>query len=193
MKNKLYYLVLVLILGLSFNLYAGSINNIVKEKKLSQQEIDKISLFLSNFTEVRLYNFDIENYDEQRVLDFGIEHNYLNNKNSKIKDAGKAGYLILIDDINESIKKYFGIDYKNEYNDKNSGYTFKTYEHEVNYVKIDKVFDKGNGELYCEGRLYNINHKDYLFGYVKAIIKKAKYKDKDVYNLIELKSDGIEE
>ena len=105
MKNKFYYLVLVLILGLSFNLYAGSINNIVKEKKLSQQEIDKISLFLSNFTEVRLYNFDIENYDEQRVLDFGIEHNYLNNKNIKIKDAGKAGYLILIDDINESIKK----------------------------------------------------------------------------------------
>ena len=106
----------------------------------SKNEMQKMSVFLSNFTEVGLFNFDIENkypdddeieeYQEpilhlgnpgnfSELVRFGIMHNFINNFKTRIKRAGEdeaaeyGTYKIEGKFVAESIKKYFGITIKN--------------------------------------------------------------------------------
>ena len=99
-----------------------------------KQDIKRMSVFLSNFTEAGLFNFDIraepyadenerteeirlhlgmpENSDE--LIRFGIIHNLINNYKSRIrkcKDPECEAGALTIDRkfVEESVRKYFGL------------------------------------------------------------------------------------
>ena len=100
-----------------------------------RQEMKRMSVFLSNFTEARMFNFDIraepyegedervgtvpthlgmpENADE--LIRFGIVHNLINNYNSRIRkctdpDCESGSLTIDRKFVVESVRKYFGLE-----------------------------------------------------------------------------------
>ena len=92
--------------------------------KLNESLLKKMSVFVSNFTEVGLFSFDVaeahfaHNYSEalslkyEDYVHFGIMHTYLNNKKSvKKRDALMAVGKDLID---QAVFKYFGWEFTDE-------------------------------------------------------------------------------
>ena len=182
------YLIFVFVFMLfSFQTYSLELGNTAEEIKVSSDEMAKISLFLSNFTEVRMKKFDVNSVTSSELVDFSMEHNYLNNKKTRVKDVAKAGQMIAREDLEESVKKYFDLELA-DYIDANcSGYTFKTYnKHNIIYVKAIKVYEMDNGNFYIKGKLYDVENKSKIFGSVDAIVKKHNFKGKESYALIEL-------
>ncbi len=103
----------------------------------SKEEMKRMSVFVSNFTETGFFNFDLEvngpdNEDElegepkthlgnpanvTELIRFGIMHNLMNNYKTRIKKCKnpncEAGDLTLDKKfVEESVKKYFDIDLK---------------------------------------------------------------------------------
>ena len=101
----------------------------------SRQELKRMSVFLSNFTEADMFNFDIraEPYDgeDERVgtipvhlgmpenahelIRFGIVHNLINNYKSRIRkctdpDCESGALTIDRKFVVESVRKYFGLE-----------------------------------------------------------------------------------
>ena len=101
----------------------------------SRQEKKSLSIFLSNFTEAGLFNFDIRTYADEgedelegetplhlgipnnvtELARFGIVHNLINNYGSRIKkcrDRNCESGPLVIDKkfVAESVRKYFGFD-----------------------------------------------------------------------------------
>ena len=103
--------------------------------KPSKSELKRMSVFISNFTEAGLFNFDLtaDEADEggmefeepithlgnpanvTELIRFGILHNLINNRDSRIrkcKDKNCEAGELTIDRkfVEESVKKYFDID-----------------------------------------------------------------------------------
>lgn len=104
-------------------------------KSLSQK--DQLSIFLSNFSEAFFPNTTEKNLSNEKLIDFGILHNMLNNyKRYKVVNSNM---LIPRNDIDKSCIKYFG----------KKPSSHKT----VNYYKYDKnrrmyYLPIGDGESY---------------------------------------------
>ena len=100
----------------------------------SKSDMKRMSVFLSNFTEAGLFNFDMkadfDGDDEQEgetpthlgipanvteLVRFGIVHNLINNYKSRIRkctdpDCESGPLTIEAKFVNESVRKYFGVD-----------------------------------------------------------------------------------
>ena len=101
----------------------------------SKAEMKRMSVFISNFTEAGLFNFDMkadfdDDEDEQEgepkihlgmpgnaseLVRFGIIHNFINNYKSRIKKCSdpncESGSLTIEGKfVAESVRKYFGVD-----------------------------------------------------------------------------------
>lgn len=93
------------------------------------RQLKLMSTFISNFTEVGLFDFDVDRGGNDTVqhlgstltkpelIRFGILHNYVNNAKSRIKPCPVKGckYGPLVIDaqyVAESVKKYFDINLK---------------------------------------------------------------------------------
>ncbi len=97
-------------------------------KSVQGRQFKLMSTFLSNFTEVRLYDFDLKKSGDDNLLHlgdpsdphlirFGIWHNYVNNYQTRIKPCPvkgcKHGSLVIeAKYAAESVKKFFDIDLK---------------------------------------------------------------------------------
>mgnify|MGYP001680008532 CR=1 FL=1 len=82
--------------------------------QFGKDEMRRMSVFISNFTEVGLYDFDLD-LDVSDLIRFGIRHNYINNYKSRIKlckDKECPHGTLTIEGkfVVESVKKYFGLD-----------------------------------------------------------------------------------
>lgn len=185
LKKSAFILMFILLLNtVSYSLELG---NTTEELNLSSSEMGKISLFLSNFSEIHMNYFNITTCDKNELLSFAMNHNYVNNKNSRVKNAGKIGEIIAIEDLEESVKKYFDINLKDYTEDSLAGMVFKDVpKGPIYYVKAKKVYEMSNGNIYIKGVLYDVKNKNITFGNVEAIAKKHSYKGKETYALIEL-------
>ena len=199
-----------LILGLIFNSAFAEIP--------SKEELKKMSVFISNFTEARIWEVDIEDFNEysekelnekakQRLylqkklfVEFGIEHNHLNNYESKIKNSPcskkKDYYEIEVKYVQESIDKYFGYKLQNNLpehfeNDiiilENNCY----YRHfddvaYLTYAKVNSVKKQKDGIVFMLGILYS-NLDNEFEGLFIAKAKEKTYKGKKTWELISLK------
>ena len=95
----------------------------------SRQDMKRLGVFISNFTETGLFNFDIraENTDDDdgllhlgmpenvtELARFGIIHNFINNKSriKKCRDRNCESGPLVIDKkyVAESVSKYFGLE-----------------------------------------------------------------------------------
>ena len=101
----------------------------------SKADMKRMSVFISNFTEAGMFNFDMkadfdDDEDQQEgepkthlgmpanvteLVRFGIIHNYINNYKSRIRKCSdkkcESGPLTIeAKFVNESVRKYFGVD-----------------------------------------------------------------------------------
>ena len=102
----------------------------------SESEMKRMSVFISNFTEVGMYHIDIDDISDSELAFFGIWHNWHNNFKSRIqrcpnKNCPYGGYIIDKKYVAESVKKYFDteIDHQSTENPKWGYYDGKKYYH----------------------------------------------------------------
>ncbi|MCR5346753.1 MAG: hypothetical protein K6E38_03170 [Fretibacterium sp.] len=183
--------------------------------KVSQaQQLKLMSTFLSNFTEVGLFDFDIKkngdddalhlggNTSHPDLIRFGIMHNYINNYKSRIKLCPKKGceYGSLVIDakfVAESVKKYFDIKLKHRSVDRSDPpYHFdgKLYHFEgadgeaVYYAEVKKAARKGD-VVVMTGDIYNAedkNDRPYTF---RATAKPYKWNGKNTWAIISMRTE----
>ena len=179
-------------------------------KGFTAQQLKLMSTFLSNFTEIGLYDFDVKKSNDDEALHlgdpsspdlirFGIWHNYINNYKSRIKKCPKKNceYGALVIEakfVAESVKKYFDINLKNHsVEDSDPPYHFdgKLYHFDgadgeaVYYAEVKKAEKRGN-VVVMTGDIYNVEDKDdrpYTF---EATAKPYKWNGKDTWAILSL-------
>lgn len=80
-------------------------------ESFTDEEYKKLSIFLSNFSEVGFIDFDIADYKDEQLIEFAIWHTYSNNYDAIINETDEAHYDLKIsaDIIFDVVDKYFGI------------------------------------------------------------------------------------
>ena len=173
----------------------------------SKKEIDAMSLFLSNFTELGFLNVTAEemaeadNYAE--AVRFGVEHNFVNNFKSRIvanKGEGRkyGAYRVSAKHVAESVKKYLALDIEMDqsaesdppyfFDGKNFNFN-KPDLGTIHYAKVQEV-EKGRSGVYsASGIVYNVKKPKEILGKFKASFRDYVWKGKKTYSLISLESD----
>ena len=184
-----------------------------KETKLdvSKDELEKMNIFLSAFTQVYLTNFDVNTITPEQLIAFGIRHNYLNVVNcfQHPSEDSEHGNILLEDKyVTESVKKYFDIDFKahgtvSEENGRGFHYDGKYYifwaADGAGYpmARIKEVFENRSGQLGMTGEIYCyiFDDEDYVEkseATFEAYAKPHKYAGEDTWSIISFKSKIIE-
>lgn len=187
--------------------------NATAPKKTSQsQQLKLMSTFISNFTELGFYDFDVRkdgdddalhlgNPSNPDLIRFGIWHNYINNYKSRIKNCSKKNceYGSLAIDakfVAESVKKYFDINLKHHsVEDSDPPYHFdgKLYHFEgadgeaVYYAKVKKATQKGD-VVYMTGDIYNTEDEDDRPYNFEATAKPYRWNGKDTWAIISMRT-----
>ncbi|WP_349943953.1 tetratricopeptide repeat protein [Lacrimispora sp. BS-2] len=80
-------------------------------ESFTDDEYKKLSIFLSNFSELEFDNFDAADYADEQLIEFAIWHTYLNNYNAIINVTDSEHYYLKISagTIFDVVDKYFGI------------------------------------------------------------------------------------
>lgn len=179
-------------------------------KAPTQKELDAMSLFLSNFTEQGFMDTsaeaiaDPDNYAD--AVRFGVGHNYLNNRKSRIaankKGADKNGDMnIEAKFVEESVKKYYGVDLKADksadegepayhYDGKRFHFRGKDQEPEkIYYALVEKVETDGKGGYEATGIVYNVKDKKDVIADFKATFRDWNWKGKKTYALVSLETE----
>jgi hypothetical protein len=169
------------VLVLAILVLAGSAFAAESKKKPSAEEIKRMSVFLSNFTELGFMNFDIRADGSDDLLHmgatgaapdlirFGIMHNYINNYKSRIakcktKNCEWGSLVIEGKYVAESVKKYFDINLKNQsvtesdppYFYDGKLYHFEGADGEANhYAQVKEVSEGNGGVLLMTGTVYD--------------------------------------
>lgn len=179
------------------------------------QQLKLMSTFLSNFTEVRLFDFDVERGGNDAVLHlggdpsqpelirFGIWHNYVNNFQSRIKPCPVKGckYGSAVIDaryVAESIKKYFDIDVKHSSVDQPDAYfrchfDGKRYHFEMAdgdpayHARVEQATQEG-GVVRMIGHIYNPDDKAEATRAFVAIAKPHKWNGKNTWAILSLRT-----
>ncbi len=206
MKHSLEKILLsCLLLGLCCALQAVNV-----QAATSQAQLKKMSIFLSNFTELGFLNFDVneDGADDKlhlgdpsspELIRFGIWHNYVNNYKSRIKPCPTKGCehgSLVIDAkyVGESVKKYFDINLKHHSVDQSQPpYYFdgKRYHFEgadgeaVYYAEVKNVSQEGD-VLRMTGDIYNIEDKNDRPSTFEAIAKPYKWNGKNTWAILSL-------
>lgn len=178
------------------------------KKGFSAAELKRMSTFLSNFTELGFMDFDAEvltNEDDPAdMIRFGIWHNYINNYKSRIarckkKDCEWGSLVIEGKYVTESIKKYFGVDYKKLASVTESDQPFYydgTYYHfegadgeAVYYARVDEAVRDSEGRIVMRGEIYNAEDKNDILGKFTALAKPHKFNGKDTWAILRMETE----
>ncbi len=180
----------------------------------SAAQMKKMSTFLSNFTEVRMYDFTAEKVLDpnhpREMIRFGIWHHCVNNfprvikpANSKYGDASIDGTY-----VKEALKRYFDYDLKSlpsvyrgkeelsdcpqcsfEYYSDGVRYYFNAADGEaVYYAKVTKAKKLPDGNIQMKGYLYNADEPSDILGSFTALAKPHTWKGKPTWAIISLKT-----
>lgn len=201
MKKTVMFLTVLSLFAFSCAAFGGA-------KGFSAAELKKMSTFLSNFTELGFMDFDAEvltNEDDPAdMIRFGIWHNYINNYKSRIarckkKDCEWGSLVIEGKYVTESIKKYFGVDYKKLASVTESDLPFYydgTYYHfegadgeAVYYARVDEAVRDSEGRIVMRGEIYNTEDKNDILGKFTALAKPHKFNGKDTWAILRMETE----
>ena len=153
----------------------------------SQSEMKKMSVFISNFTEVGMRQIDADYISDRELAFFGIWHNWHNNFKSRIqkcpdKNCPYGGYIIDKKYVAESVEKYFDaeLNHQSTEDPRHGHYDGKRYYHfdgadgEAVQARVTQVSRRGDkiimrGETYwpdndeIEGRPFTATAKPYKY------------------------------
>ena len=179
------------------------------ERIINKQELDKLSVFISNFVEARIEVRDTKSFLNEKnadnLVEFAIFHNYLNNYKSRFANskcpqdsAGKQG--IETKYVVESIEKYFGYTLK-RLPEKTSGDTVLKNNCYYSYRGDGEMYPNAivsyaeknpkNNHIYLAGVTYYPDYEDANFAdngiaFFTAEVKPAVWNGKKTYHLIKL-------
>ena len=206
MKRIFLSLIIVTLLVSSVSAAGGGKNFTAAELKL-------MGTFLSNFTELRFFEFDAGEFlKSDGAIRFGVWHNYVNNYNSriarcKVKNCPHGSLVIDAKHVEESIKKYFAADFKKHRSVKPDYEFYKEYEYYydgklyhfegadgegVYYARVDKAAQNPSGQIVMTGELYNADDEDDKLGAFEAVAKPYKYGGKNTWAIISFKTEFYE-
>jgi len=176
-------------------------------RNFTAEEMRRMGVFLSNFTELGFMTFDAgdltnEN-DPADMIRFGIRHNYINNFRSRIAQCRvnncRWGSLTIEGKhVTESIKKYFDVNFTRHtsvtdsdppYHYDGTRYHFQGADGEaIFYARVDKAVQNSSGQIVMTGELYDSDNKDHIIGSFEALAKPYKYGGRDTWSIISLRS-----
>ena len=181
--------------------------------QFGKDEMKRMSVFVSNFTEQELYDFDMEQESDGMLwlggpdaapdlIRFGIRHNYINNFKSRIKrctekNCEHGSFTLDGKFVQESVKKYFGLDVENRsVMDSDPSYYFDGKLYHFNGEDGEAVYyaevmsaSRNGGVIDMSGEIYNVKDKKDLPATFQAVARPYKWKGKDTWSIVRLKTD----
>ena len=183
-------------------LFASCAPAALVELKPGADELKRMSVFLSNFTEVGFFEIeDVSWLTGDDLVYFGIRHNYINNFKSrirpcKVKNCPYGSMTIEAKWVAESVKKYFDIDFKHHDDAEEplkAHYDGKLYHFDgsdgdvVFYAQVQTVARDGN-VFHFKGHLYNIANKKEIPALFRATAKAHTFGGKRTWALLSIKT-----
>lgn len=136
---------------------------------LDKEDLHRLNLFLSNFSEIYHENYYIDTDDEDGILEFIITNTFFNigDKFSKTSTVyhNDISYSRAVDAayIQQRVYRYFGINVKNqsagEYYYHNGLYYIPDADGEFlpYFSKVTRITSQGSGKVYVEYDIYRYN------------------------------------
>ena len=164
----------------------------------SADELRRMSVFISNFTETGMYDFNTDSLSDNELANFGIWHNYINNFKSRIQRCPDktCNYGSLIVDksyVAESVRKYFdlAIDHRNVDDEPYRHYDGRVYhfegaDGECVYAKVYEAERSGN-VIIMRGETYYPDHEDLEGRPFTARARPYRYNGKNTWAIISLR------
>lgn len=179
-------------------------------------EIKRMGIFISNFTEAGLFQFDLEEDGDpnfahfgnpdfnDELIKFGIIHNVINNSKSTIKNCTdkKCEYgkhIISGQSVAASVRKYFDLKVKNRsidddgtdvyYDGKNYHISAPDWRPETVYYADVQDVSRRKGVITISGELYNTKNKKDRPATFTATAKPHEWNDKDTWAILSLNVD----
>ncbi len=172
----------------------------------SASTLKRMSVFLSNFTEIGMMDFEAKDVlDPQHpgdMIRFGIWHNYTNNFKNRIKECRTSGceWGSLTMDckyVKESLLRYFGYSLAQcptvENTDPPYHFDGKLYHFEgadgeaVHYARVNKAQTLSNGQIRMNGVIYNPDTEEIL-GNFTALARPHTWNGKATWAIINMKT-----
>ncbi len=195
-----YYSLCIPLLLVSMIFFAS----LAKANDFSATERTRMSVFISNFSELGMTNVHVTAVKDtpDLYLGFGIWHNFINNYSSRIQPvAGNNNGLVSIPVkyIQESLKKYFDISITTwpsteKYSLKDDAYVFTGASGElVVHAKVTKAVEQtADKHIIMTGYYYNADEEDEIYGTFTAVSKPHVWHGKKTWALISLESKDKE-
>ncbi len=183
----------VLLVG-SFLFFAS----FAQAKSFSAADLERMSIFISNFSELGMTHVTAEEVKKtpHLYIGFGVWHNYVNNFRSRIVPVpGNESGMVSIDVkyVQESLKKYFNITVEDwpstqEYTLKGKQYIFMGADGELRrHAKVTKAqVQPADGTLLMMGYYYNVEDASDVHGSFTAVTKPHQWQGKNTWALIAL-------
>ncbi len=181
----------------------------------SKSEMKRMSVFLSNFTECGLMNFDIKQGDEDDeetihfgsnnagLLAFGIRHNAINNRKLIKKTKLTVNNIVYDRSVSSkavaaSVRRYFDLPVNNEDAIDQYGqespyrkgmYYFRAASgEEVLYADVQEVSQEGR-VIIMTGEIYNADDETDRRGTFVATAKPHKWKGKNTWAVLSMQTE----
>jgi hypothetical protein len=126
----------------------------MKEVTLLKAEKIKLDTFFSNFAEIPIDKFGENALKDEMLLNFGIHHNWINNRKLFKIDGGSA--TISEKYVSDSIVKYFGKDVnaphsiRSKFGYKAGSYRIPCADGETfRFAQLDRMYSMGNDIYLC--------------------------------------------
>ena len=157
-----------------------------------------MSDFITAFIEIDYYNFDSRNITMSELLNFGICHNYMNNHNliEQVQDDSYDS-AISAKDVEAAVRKYFALPVKYQNVDfegsvcpyRNGKYYFNAADGVPSRAEVQEAVKKGN-VITMRGKIIfnNADDEDEILGEFVATAKPHKWKGKNTWAILSLKS-----
>ena len=206
MKRKL--LAFALIIAVIFSLGAAKKDD---EKK-------RMGIFISNFTELGMYEFDLEEdgpdeilhlgdpYNMGELIRFGVGHNIINNKKliQKCKRDGCefGSSTISKESVAASVRKYFDLPVKHQkvigdapeidYDGKLYHFDKRNWNDDTIYYADVQEVSKGKNFITMEGELYELDNPKHRPAIFRAKAKPYKWNNKNTWSILSLSVEWTE-
>ena len=201
MKKKFFVSVLI---------FAALIFSVGASKK--NDEIKRMGIFVSNFTELGMYDFDLEEDGDDEILHlgdpdnmeelirFGIGHNIINNEKLILKCTRKkceyGQSTIKKENVASSVKKYFDIQVKHqdvfgdapeaEYDGKLYHFNKRNWDNDTVYYADVQEVERSRRAITMSGELYELGNKKNRPATFVAKAKPYTWNGKDTWAILSL-------
>gem|GEM_PF-1096295 len=169
-------------------------------------ELRQMSAFITNFTELGLLEFDINNIENEEtfadLIRFSISRVYINNPKRvakcRVRNCPWGSLTIRGSYVAEAIKRYFGLDVNlasatksgTTYHYDGRSYHFDVIDGDAKFnARVDEAFVGESGNIVMTGALYDARNRDDIRGKFEATAKPHIYNKRRTWALISINAE----